>query len=81
MVCSCCNKPLNQSQYSGNLKSCPCCSTRNGQEHVFYPYPAAFGVTEKRSSANHTDGPQSYCVACRGGKENPNYNRIVCSNK
>jgi len=42
-----CNKPLNEGLFHGNLKSCPNCSTRNGQEHVFYPYPEAFGTTPK----------------------------------
>jgi hypothetical protein len=51
-------------------KSCPRCSTKNGNEHVYYEFPDAFGVTEKRKSDKHPEGPQSYCIACRGsGKQ------------
>ena len=41
MNCTHCSRPLNEGQFHGNLKSCPRCSTRNGQEHVFYPFPDA----------------------------------------
>jgi hypothetical protein len=81
MNCTHCDRPLNEGQFHGNLKSCPRCSTRNGQEHVFYPFPDAFGITEKRASGKRPDGPQSYCVPCRGGSDIPNFTPILCSQK
>lgn len=71
MICKICNKPLKNSQYSKDrtYKSCPKCSTINGEEHVFFPYPQEFGTTTLRETAVHPDGPQSYCVKHRG---NPN---------
>lgn len=81
MNCTHCNRPLNKGQYHEDLKSCPKCSTRNGQEHVFYKYPKAFGTTPKRASARRPEGPQSYCVACRGGKDSPYFAPILCSQK
>lgn len=66
--CKVCGKYLNDSQYSkdGKYKSCPSCSTANGQEHVYYPYPESFGTTPKRATSNKPEGPQSYCTSCRG---------------
>ncbi|KLE14837.1 hypothetical protein AAT22_15150 [Clostridium sp. C8] len=71
---------LNRSQYSkdGQLKSCPNCSTANGEEHVYYSYPEYFGTTPKRASSNRPDGPQSHCESCRfekGSYPNP----VLCS--
>ncbi len=79
--CTVCGKPLNQSQWDENkkYKSCPKCSTENGEEHVYYRYPESFGITEKRLSLNHPDGPQSYCVPCRG-RGNSTLKKILCSN-
>lgn len=64
MLCKKCGRPLNESQYSKDrkYKSCPRCSAMNGEEHVYFPYPREFGTTVKRISANHPDGPQSYCI-------------------
>lgn len=72
-VCKCCGKPLNESQYNKehNYKSCPRCSTINGEEHVFFPYPVSYGITDARKSMEHPDGPQSYCVSHRGNATNP----------
>ena len=81
MNCTHCNEPLNVGQFHGVLKSCPNCSTQNGQEHVFYQYPEAFGSTPKRASSIRPDGPQSHCVACRGGKDITNFAPILCSQK
>lgn len=69
-MCNYCSKPLNQSQYNEerNMKSCPNCSTNNGDEHVFYEYPLAFGNTPTRETVTNPDGPQSYCIACRGNQ-------------
>lgn len=80
MNCTHCDKPLNESQTHGGLKSCPLCSTQNGIEHVFYPFPSAFGTSTKRITRNHPAGDQSYCYACRGGKNSP-YIPILCSQK
>ncbi|MDG0876410.1 hypothetical protein ABEX25_22085 [Paenibacillus thiaminolyticus] len=68
LICTSCEKPLNASQWSsdGKYKSCPSCSTRNGTEHVFFPYPDSFGTTPKRATAAHPEGPQSHCTSCRG---------------
>lgn len=67
MKCKACGKPLKQSQYGGNnkYKSCPMCSVINGEEHVFFSYPEDFGQSNKRETANHPDGPQSYCYTHR----------------
>ena len=82
MNCKHCHNPLNEAQYHGvNLKSCPNCSVQNGQEHVFYKYPDAFGTTPLRATSVHPDGPQSHCTACRGGKDASDYKPILCSAK
>ncbi len=81
MDCNHCLKPLNEAQYHNNLKSCPNCSSNNGSEHVFYPYPEAFGNTPKRATSIHLDGPQSHCTACRGGKEQTEFDPVICSQK
>lgn len=71
MLCRHCENPLSIVQWSAaeNWKSCPHCSTRDGSEHVFYRYPDKFGTTAARASHKHPEGPQSYCIACRGNKE------------
>lgn len=82
MKCKACGKLLKQSQYEKNnkYKSCPRCSVINGEEHVFFSYPEDFGKSNKRETANHPDGPQSYCYTHR-----PNPSRgvpvggILCS--
>lgn len=78
--CKVCDNALNESQYSSdvNYKSCPSCSKANGEEHVYYAYPDAFGTTQKRSSTSRPEGPQSYCARCRGrGDSYPE--QILCS--
>ena len=81
-ICMCCKKPLNKSQWAiineQKYKSCPSCSTQNGNEHVYYKYPDSFGITSKRSTSIHPDGPQSYCVPCRGKGES-SIEGILCS--
>lgn len=83
MLCKHCNKPLNEAQYriihGKKYKSCPRCSTTNGSYHVYYSYPESFGTTPARSSSGHPDGPQSYCVPCRGESTSP-CNGITCDN-
>lgn len=79
-LCKVCGKLLNRSQYSkdGTFKSCPNCSTVNGEEHVYYSYPEDFGTTPKRASSNRPDGPQSHCESCRFEKSSyPS--SILCS--
>lgn len=65
--CTHCNKLLKDAQYRNNntLKSCPKCSQDDSQEHIYYPYPDAYGVSEPRSTKNHPEGPQSQCESCR----------------
>lgn len=81
--CRICQHPLNMSQYrilnGVQYKSCPNCSVADGQEHVFYQYPEAFGETPKRRTGRHPEGPQSYCVNCRGGCRGPHAGAIRCS--
>jgi hypothetical protein len=81
MTCKNCGKPLNETQYHDDLKSCPNCSVNNGQEHVFYPYPEAYGTTPLRATSKHPDGPQSHCTACRGGNAADGSKSVLCSEK
>lgn len=78
-VCKYCGELLNKSQYKGNYKSCPKCSENDGLEHIFYSYPATFGTTPKRASSVQPDGPQSYCVRCRGSGVGPYEDGIRCN--
>lgn len=50
--CQHCGKPLNISQHTadGMYKSCPRCSVKDGEEHIFFSYPDSFGETTKRSA-------------------------------
>ncbi len=66
--CSGCGQTLRKSIFVGGRgwKSCPNCSGENGHEHVYYPYPDDFGTTDERASEANPDGPQSYCLECRG---------------
>lgn len=80
--CKHCGKKLKSAQYSADktLKSCPRCSVLNGQEHVYFPYPASFGETGARATANNPDGPQSYCTAHRSNpKRSIPEGGILCS--
>lgn len=83
--CRYCGKPLNESQFikdeNGDIifKSCPRCSTIDGEEHIYYQYPFYFGTTEKRVSEQHPDGPQSYCQKCRDNIEGPHNGAIKYS--
>lgn len=80
MNCRHCSKPLNRQQFRADekWKSCPKCSKEHGTEHVYYEYPDAFGTTEKRASAAHPEGPQSYCTACRTDGDPPQ-RRLTCA--
>jgi hypothetical protein len=79
--CMKCRKPLNKSQYrdSRQFKSCPACSMKDGQEHVFYPFPSEFGTTEFRVTVTTPDGAQSHCALCRGGQQGPYVGARKCS--
>lgn len=70
-ICRVCGLQLNRAQYRNNeqYKSCPNCSSENGEEHVYYENPGDFGETPLRATRNHPEGPQSYCVSCRGNGE------------
>lgn len=72
MNCKHCNEELRKSLYrtkdNQKFKSCPECSGRNGDFHVYKRYPDAFGETPLRASDNNPHGPQSYCMPCRGRK-------------
>lgn len=67
MLCRVCERELNRAQWSKDetLKSCPHCSTKDGDQHVFFKYPQNFGTTPLRATPNHPEGPQSYCTECR----------------
>lgn len=72
MVCSHCGSRLNDGliykidpNTGQRFKSCPHCSTANGTEHVFHPYPSSFGKTPARITRKNPDGDQSYCTDCR----------------
>lgn len=71
--CRYCRNPLNESRYRQNreYKSCPKCSTEDGAEHVYYPYPSSFGTTPLRATPNTPDGAQSYCTRCRSREVGP----------
>jgi len=77
MYCKHCELPLKDSQERGGYKSCPKCSRRAG-EHIYYP-KSSFGFTEKRVTANHPDGIQSYCEPCRGTSTGPYPGHKKCS--
>lgn len=72
MACTDCGKRLNigmiqkiDSNTGKRYKSCPHCSDADGEEHIFHPYPSAFGKTPARITARNPDGYQSYCTDCR----------------
>ena len=67
-LCRVCQKLLNKSQFKSNRrwKSCPKCSTENGDVHIYFEYPKYFGQTNARVNQNNFDGAQSYCKKCRG---------------
>lgn len=79
MGCPNCLKPINEGQWAqdGKLKSCPHCSEIEGQ-HIFLPYPRAFGRSGRRASEVHTDGPQSHCRNCRSWGQH-NETPVKCS--
>lgn len=76
-ICKHCGRPLSEAQWKDGYKSCPMCSKLNGEYHVFHKYPDDFGVTERRSTAEHPEGPQSYCERCRG--KQPPLEGLLCS--
>ncbi|CAM3211893.1 phage FluMu protein Com [Sporolactobacillus spathodeae] len=78
-LCAYCGKPLNEAQSRPEFKSCPRCSTNDGNEHIYYPYSEAFGTTEKRVTRKNKDGIQSYCTRCRGNDEGPHNGAKRCS--
>lgn len=81
--CKTCKNKLNEAQYAlikGEIyKSCPQCSTNNGEKHCFYKCPDDFGQTERRISLNNPLGLQSYCSRCRANHTGPHDGAILCS--
>lgn len=75
--CAHCDQLLKRSQHrnDGTLKSCPRCSAFEG-EHVFYPYPQAFGST---GNAADPARDQNDCSACRANARLPHSGGIHCS--
>jgi hypothetical protein len=75
--CAHCDQLLKRSQArnDGALKSCPNCSAFEG-EHVFYPYPDAFGAaaTTKEAARDHSD-----CTQCRANEPLPHEGGTHCS--
>ena len=43
-------------------RSCPNCSVEDGRQHIFRPYPGAFG-----EQTDEVSGREQYCRACREG--------------
>ena len=80
-VCAHCQKLLNRARFSAahDWKSCPNCSTTNGSEHVFWPYPTHFGETEVRAKGKNPGGLQSHCNDCRREKNPPSGAGTLCS--
>lgn len=66
-TCEHCRELLQTGIYNDDRswKSCPCCSQRDGEYHVFYRYPAEFGTSVARANDSTPDGAQSHCIACR----------------
>ena len=79
MSCNVCSRSLEEAQYSRDrhYKSCPNCSTNNGQEHVYF-HCDYFGYTDHRMTINNPDGIQSWCPPCRG-RGGSSSNGILCS--
>ena len=76
--CEHCGTALNRSPRSQDRswKSCPRCSESNGHQHVFYPFPDDFGVSEAKKAGGVEDGAQNYCIRCRGN--NPPGEGRIC---
>ncbi len=81
MDCIECGQRLNSTRWStdGNWKACPHCSDAHGSEHVYYEFPNGFGETPARASISNPNGPQSYCVSCRGKNEPSFVGARLCS--
>ena len=82
MDCTHCDEKLNTSTFNSDktLKSCPKCSTANGQQHVYHPWPAEFGTTDKRATEANPEGTQSYCIQCRT-KDGVAHEGILCEKR
>jgi len=78
--CSVCGAALNRSRRSKDRhwKSCPECSVRDGLQHVFWPYPESFGVSQARISGEDAEGAQSHCAGCRSRGANYGNDRRSC---
>jgi hypothetical protein len=78
--CEVCGIALNRSRRSadGHWKSCPECSVRDGVEHVFWPFPENFGVSQARVSGEDAEGAQSHCASCRSRGASNSGDRRSC---
>jgi hypothetical protein len=67
--CITCAKDLREvlSSPDGEWRSCPQDSSRNGRQHVFLRYPAAFDV-EADAAAAEDDPQRGWCKDCRAGR-------------
>jgi hypothetical protein len=79
--CSACGTALNRSRRSrdGHWKSCPECSVRDGVDHVFWPFPENFGVSQARVSGEDAEGAQSHCGRCRNRGASNSGERRSCA--
>jgi len=70
LICGHCAVALNKSVYAQGrtIKSCPKCSLNDGGQHIFYPYPQAFGASSTKVTPQTPEGGHSYCTACRNRK-------------
>lgn len=67
--CISCAKDLREilSSPDGAWRSCPQDSARNGRQHVFLPYPAAFDLDADAAEAED-DPKRGWCRDCRAGR-------------
>ena len=68
MACTHCGRPLFRSQWTpdSRWKSCPRCSRRHGEEHVFHRYPDAFGTTDARATHGRPEAPKATANVVEG---------------
>lgn len=66
-LCGVCGKTLDKSRrsFDGAWKACVRCSTNDGTEHIFYPYPGGFSDTDPHASEDDSASIGSDCLWCR----------------
>ena len=77
-ACDVCGKSLDKSRrsFDGAWKACVRCSTNDGTEHVYYPYPEAFG---EGAQADEDAGGVGDCNWCRSGQIAPDGTARRCA--